>query len=43
MEVVEVAPPYDISDITSLLAVRAICDVLGTMVANDRIGKRRPT
>ncbi len=40
MEVVEVAPPYDISDITSLLAVRAICDVLGTMVANDRIGGR---
>ena len=40
MEVVEVSPPYDISDITSLLAVRAICDVLGTMVVNDRIGER---
>lgn len=38
MEVVEVSPPYDISDITSLLAVRAICDVLGTMVKHDRIG-----
>ncbi len=40
MEVVEVAPPYDISDITSLLAVRAICDVLGAMVQHDRIGGR---
>ena len=40
MEVVEVSPPYDISDITSLLAVRAICDVLGTMVKHDRVGGR---
>ena len=29
MEVVEVSPPYDISDITSLMAMRAIVDVLG--------------
>ncbi|HEY6728203.1 MAG TPA: agmatinase family protein [Polyangiaceae bacterium] len=40
MEVVEVSPPYDISDITSLLAVRAICDVLGTLVKHDRVGGR---
>lgn len=38
MEVVEVSPPYDISDITSLLAVRAICDVLGVMTKSERIG-----
>ena len=40
MEVVEVAPPYDISDITSLLASRAIVDVLATMVQNGHIGGR---
>lgn len=38
MEVVEVSPPYDVSDMTSLLAVRAVCDVLGTMVKHKRIG-----
>ena len=38
MEAVEVAPPYDISDITALLAVRAMVDVLATMVQHGRIG-----
>ena len=38
MEAVEVAPPYDISDITALMAVRAMVDVLATMVQHDRIG-----
>jgi len=40
MEAVEVAPPYDISDITALLAVRAMVDVLATMVKHDRVGGR---
>lgn len=40
MEVVEVSPPYDHSDITALLAVRAMVDVLATMVKHDRIGGR---
>ena len=40
MEVVEVSPPYDISDITSLLAVRAMADMLATMVKHGRIGGR---
>ena len=40
MEVVEVSPPYDISDITSLLAVRAIVDTLAMMVKHGRIGGR---
>lgn len=40
MEVVEVAPPYDISDITALLGVRAIVDVLATMIKHDRLGGR---
>src|SRR5262249_1599930 len=32
MELVEVSPPYDVSDITSLLGGRVIMDVLGTLV-----------
>lgn len=40
MEVVEVAPPYDVSDVTSLLAVRAIMDVLGTLVVAGKLGAR---
>ena len=40
MEVVEVAPPYDSAEITSLLACRAILDVLGTLVAEGRLGGR---
>ena len=39
-EAVEVSPPYDISDITALVAVRAMVDVLATMVKHDRIGGR---
>ncbi|MGH3626695.1 MAG: agmatinase [Sciscionella sp.] len=41
MEVVEVAPPYDVGDVTSLLACRAIMDVLGTLVAAGKLGGRR--
>ena len=40
MEVVEVSPPYDQADITSLLGVHAILDCLGTMVMNGQLGKR---
>ena len=40
MEVCEVSPPYDISDITSLMAVRLMMDVLGTMTKNGRLGGR---
>ena len=41
MEVVEVSPPYDISDITSLMAMRAIVDVLGTVVAHGKLGSHQ--
>ena len=41
MEVVEVSPPYDTSDITSLLGVRAIVDVLGTLVAHGNMGSHK--
>lgn len=42
MEVVEVAPPYDVSDMTALLACRAVMDVLGTLVAEGKLGARKP-
>ncbi len=41
MEVVEVSPPYDVSDITSLMALRAIVDVLGTVVAHGKLGSHK--
>ena len=40
MEVVEVAPPYDVGDVTSLLGVRVINDVLGTLVEEGKLGTR---
>lgn len=40
MEVVEVSPPYDVSDQTALLALRVICDVLATMVDAGKLGKK---
>ncbi len=40
MEVVEVAPPYDVSEITSLLGVRVILDVLGHLVNNGKLGQK---
>jgi agmatinase len=39
MEVVEVSPPYDVADTTSLLAARVICDVLGTLVSEGQLGR----
>lgn len=41
MEVVEVAPPYDVGEVTSLLACRSILDVLGTLVAEGKLGRRQ--
>ena len=43
MEVVEVAPPYDVSDMTAQLACRAVMDVLGTLVSEGKLGSRRST
>jgi hypothetical protein len=40
MEVVEIAPPYDVSDMTAQLGARAIMDVLGTMVEEGHLGSR---
>ncbi|MEO1502601.1 MAG: agmatinase family protein [Pseudomonadota bacterium] len=41
LEVVEVAPPYDTSDITALLGTRVIVDALGSMVAAGKLGAHR--
>ncbi|HET8851186.1 MAG TPA: arginase family protein [Ktedonobacteraceae bacterium] len=38
IEVVEVSPPYDVTDMTALLASRVIMDVLGTLVLNRKLG-----
>jgi arginase family enzyme len=40
MEVVEVSPPYDSGDITSLLSCRSILDVLAVLVAEGKLGRR---
>ena len=40
MEVVEVSPPYDSADITSLLGARVMMDTLAVMVKNNRLGGR---
>lgn len=40
MEVVEISPPYDVADITSLLGSRVIMDVLGTLVEAGKLGRR---
>lgn len=41
MEIVEVAPPYDQSEITALFATRVIVDALGTMVAHGKMGAHK--
>ena len=41
LEIVEVSPPYDTSDITSLFAARVIVDTLGTMVAHGKLGAHK--
>lgn len=42
MEVVEVSPPYDVADITSLLGGRVIMDVLATLVEAGKLGRPAP-
>lgn len=41
MEVVEVSPPYDHADITSLMALRIVVDALGSMVSHGTMGKHK--
>lgn len=41
LEVVEVSPPYDTSDITALLATRVIVDVLGSLTSAGKLGAHK--
>mgnify|MGYP001822532656 FL=1 len=41
MELVEVSPPYDTSDITALMGTRVIVDVLGSLVASGKLGAHK--
>ena len=42
LEIVEVSPPYDISDITSLMATRVICDSMAHLVLSGQLPRRSP-
>ncbi|CTQ48819.1 agmatinase family protein [Jannaschia donghaensis] len=41
MELVEVSPPYDQSEITALMGTRVIVDVLGSLVASGKMGDHK--
>ena len=41
MEIVEVSPPYDVSDITALMGVRLICETLAASVGAGKLGRTR--
>ena len=41
LELVEVSPPYDTSDITALLGVRVVVEALGALVAHGRLGSHK--
>ena len=41
MELVEVSPPYDQSEITALMGTRVIVDVLGSLVSSGKLGDHR--
>jgi len=43
MEVVEVAPQYDVGDITALVGTRAIMDVVATLVNEGKLGRKPDT
>ncbi|MGQ0680080.1 MAG: arginase family protein [Actinomycetota bacterium] len=40
IEIVECSPPYDSSDITSLVGTRVVCDVLGCLVRAGHLPTR---
>jgi agmatinase len=41
LEVVEVSPPNDTSDITALVGVRVVVEALGSMVAHGKLGSHK--
>jgi agmatinase len=40
IEVVEVSPPYDVSDMTALMATRVICDTMAHLVLSEQIPRQ---
>ncbi len=40
LELVEVSPPYDISDMTSLMAARVICDTMAHLVVSGQLPRK---
>ncbi len=40
LEVVEVSPPYDVSDMTSLMATRVICDTMAHLVVSGQLPRK---
>ena len=40
LEIVEVSPPYDISDMTSLMATRVICDTIAHLVLSGQLPRK---
>ena len=40
MDLVEISPPYDVADITSLLGARVIMDTLATLVQHGHLGRQ---
>ena len=41
LEVVEVSPPYDTSDITALFGTRVVVEALGSLVAHGKLGSHK--
>jgi agmatinase len=41
LEVVEVSPPYDVSDMTSLMACRVICDTMAHLVVSGQLPRKQ--
>jgi agmatinase len=41
LEVVEVSPPYDTSDITALFGVRVVVEALGSVLAHGKLGSHK--
>ena len=41
MEVVEVSPPYDVSDMTALMATRVICDTMAHLVVSGQLPRQK--
>jgi agmatinase len=40
LEVVEVSPPYDVSDMTALMATRVICDSMAHLVLSEQLPRQ---